>query len=487
MSRKVNTVQPVGDASPASAGEVGARREVLASDEAPKRRRTAVVQDGSLLRDVFGTYGTRVVNIGLSMITGIITARMLGPHKRGIFALVYLFASTVVTFGKLGLSQASVYSIRRDRIPPERVAANALFVSLALGGTLALTAWVFREHLLATFLRGVPVWAVVVSLPLIPVLLFESYFNAIIQALGQFSLYNRRLMIGTASLVAGMFLFLVVIRGDLEAAILVVTLNPIVMDIWLLVTVWSMLRMKLRLDLGLLGRELRFGIKSHVQVLAQHLHLRADVYLVAYFLNPSEVAFYVMAVRLAEFMLDIPRSVGMVLYPRLASLDDREMHRLSAQGCRRTLLVTSCAAVAISLIGPLLIVLWYGRAYAPAAKPLPFISMGIVMMSVLVLLTQTFTSRGKQQINIAVGSVALIGNLGLNLFLIPTMGIVGAALASAISYSVAACLLIFLFLRESKLPISEVLIPQRDDFRFFARLVSRATERGRQLALRWAA
>ncbi len=472
MSDKPDTVERVGEVAPA--GEVA------------KPRRT-VVQDGSLLRDVFGTYGTRVVNIGLSMITGIITARMLGPHNRGIFALVYLFASTVVTFGKLGLSQANVYSIRRHQIPPERVASNALFVALALGAVFASTVWFFRAHLLSTFLRGVPVWAVVAALPLIPVLLFESYFNAIIQALGQFSLYNRRLMIGTASLVAGMFVFLVVIRGGLEAAILVVVLNPIVMDTWLLVTVWRMLHMRLRLDFGLLRRELRFGVKSHVQVLAQHLHLRADVYLVAYFLNPSEVAFYVLAVRLAEFMLDIPRSVGMVLYPRLASLDDREMYRLAAQGCRRTLLVTSSAAIAISLIGPLLIVLWYGHAYAPAAKPLPFIAMGIVMMSILVLLTQTFTSRGKQQVNIVVGFVALIGNLGLNVVLIPAMGIVGAALASAISYSVAACLLIVLFVRASKLSVAEVLLPRRDDFRFFASLVSRATQRGRQLALRWAA
>lgn len=483
MSIKVNTVQPVGNASPATAEEVGAGWKASAPGEAEKRRRATVVQDGSLLRDVFGTYGTRLVNIGLSMITGIITARMLGPHKRGVFALVYLFASTVVTFGKLGLSQASVYSIRRDRIPPERVAANALFVALALGGVLALGAWVFREHLLATFLRGVPVWAVMISLPLIPVLLFESYFNAIIQALGQFGLYNRRMMIGTASLVTGMFVFLVLIRGDLEAAILVVALNPIMMDTWLLVTVWRMLHMRLRVDFRLLGRELRFGVKSHVQVLAQHLHLRADVYLVAYFLNPSEVAFYVMAVRLAEFMLDIPRSVGMVLYPRLASLDDPEMYRLSAQGCRRTLLVTSCAAVAISLIGPLLIVLWYGRAYAPAAKPLPLISMGIVMMSVLVLLTQTFTSRGKQQVNIAVGFVALGGNLGLNLFLIPAMGIVGAALSSAISYSAAAGLLIVLFLRESGLSLGDVLVPKVEDLQFFWSLVTRAAGRGRVLVL----
>lgn len=478
------------EAGAAVAADVYADGASLAAERgetAVGRRRSAEptpVQESSLVRDAFGTYATRLANISLSMVTGIITARMLGPYQRGVFSLVYLFASTVVTFGKMGLSQASVYSIRRERVPPERVAANAFIISMALGALFAVLVFVFRHKLIATFLRGVPEWAVLISLPLIPVLLFESYFNSIIQALGNFSLYNRRLLIGTVLLVVGMFTFLVVIKGGLPAAILVVTLNPILMDSWLFVTVRRLVPFRLRLNRELLRREARFGLRSHVQILAQHLHLRADVYLVAYFLNPSEVAFYVMAVRLAEFMLDVPRTVGMVMYPRLASLDDSEMHRLAAQSCRRTLLITSSAALLISLIGPTLIVLWYGHAYAPAAKPLPFISGGIVAMSVLVLLTQSFTSRGKQHINIMVGFVALIGNLSLNLFLIPAMGIVGAALASTISYSAAAALLIMFFLRESRLSLADVLIPKPDDFRFFWGVAARAARRGKKLASR---
>jgi len=69
------------------------------------------------------------------------------------------------------------------------------------------------------------------------------------------------------------------------------------------------------------------------------------------------VAFYLMAVNLAEFLLDIPRNVGVALYPRLAALDDRAMHQLTAQACRRTLLITSTGALMMSLVGPPLIVL----------------------------------------------------------------------------------------------------------------------------------
>lgn len=439
-------------------------------------------RDRSLTRDVFGTYGTRLATIGLSLFTGIITARMLGPHNRGVFALVYQFAATVVTFAKFGLAQSSIYSLRRERVAPERVAANALFLALVLGLLFAGLALLFRHQLLATMLRGVPQWALLISLPVIPILLFESYFYAIIQALGQFALYNRRMLIGTALLVLGLFLFVVVVRGGLEAAILVVVCNPVMMDAWLLITVSRMFKLSLRPDIPLLKRQIPFGLKSHVQVLAQHMHLRADMYLVAYFLNPSEVAFYNLAVRLAEFMLDIPRTVSMVLYPRLASLDDHAMQRLTAQACRRTILLTATGGTLLSLLGPTLIVLWYGQDYAPAARPLPFISLAIVMLSLFVSLTQSFTSRNKQQINITAGIIALVGNVVLNLFLIPSMGIVGAALSSLLSYSAASMLLLFFFVRQSGLHVWEVVLPNGEDFRYFWNVANRGLQRARTMA-----
>ena len=454
----------------------------VAGGETPPQ--PAEPRERSLTRDVFGTYGARLLTIGLSMFTGIITARMLGPHNRGVFALVYQFAATVVTFAKLGLAQSSVYSIRRERETPQRVAANALFVALVLGTIFAGLAFLFRYQLLATMLRGVPEWALLISLPVIPILLFESYFYAIIQALGQFDLYNRRMLIGTAILVLGLFVFMVVIRGGLEAAILVVVLNPVMMDGWLLLTVSRMFRLSLKPDIALLKRQIPFGLKSHVQVLAQHMHLRADMYLVAYFLNPSEVAFYSLAVRLAEFMLDIPRTVSMVLYPRLAALDDRAMQRLTAQACRRTVLLTATGGTLLSLIGPALIVLWYGHAYAPAARPLPFISMGIVMLSIFASLTQSFTSRNQQQVNITAGVIALVGNVVLNLFLIPRMGIVGAALASLLSYSAASVLLLYFFVGQSKLSVFEILLPKREDFEYFWNTAKRGLRRGRTIAVR---
>src|ERR1700682_3737492 len=116
-------------------------------------------QPTSLARDVFGTYGTRALTIALGTIMGVITARILGPHNRGVFSLVYLLPSTVVTFGKLGLAQASVYSLRREKVAAQRVVANAFVASIVLGLLFVTAVFLGRHYLLASVLHDVPEWA----------------------------------------------------------------------------------------------------------------------------------------------------------------------------------------------------------------------------------------------------------------------------------------------------------------------------------------
>jgi O-antigen/teichoic acid export membrane protein len=236
---------------------------------------------------------------------------------------------------------------------------------------------------------------------------------------------------------------------------------------WLVVTMRRTIPFRLRIDRQLLRGQLAFGAKSYVQTLTAHMLLRADVYLVSYFLGPAQTAFYSLCLRFTEMVLEIPQAVGLVLYPRLASLPDHEVHRLTAQACRRTVLITGLCSLALVVLGPSVIVLWYGAAYAPAAEPLLWAAIGALAMSIFVILTRDFTSRNRQTVNIAAGVPALVSNIALNWFLIPTKGIVGAAMATALSYSGACVILLIFYLPRAQLSIFDVLVAKRDDLRFF--------------------
>lgn len=437
-----------------------------------------------LSHEMLALFGSRMGVAALGLVTGVVLARGLGPHDRGLLALALLLPSTLMTICKLGITQANVYCNRREGAPLAQVASNSLVLALVLSLACAAGIWLARDSLTTTLVKGLPLWALALSLWRLPWLLVDNFFWGVLQAMGQFSLYNRRTLAGAALLLAGVLAAWGLGRLDLWVTLWIYSAVTALVVASLLVSVYRRVPFGWRADFGLLWRQLRFGVKSYTQILTTHLLFRSDVYLVAYFLDPARTAFYSLALHFTEMLLEIPQAVGWVVYPKLASLAKDDVHRLTAQTCRRTVLLTTAGGVAVVLCGPILIPLWYGRAFTDATLPLPFAAWGAMAMAVFTILSRDFTSRNRQSVNIQAGALALGTNVALNIFFIPRYGIVGAALATGIAYSLAAALLLWRFQQESQIAIRSVLIPNRQDVAFIAgSLVDALTRRNHRVAL----
>jgi O-antigen/teichoic acid export membrane protein len=412
-------------------------------------------------------------------ITGVILARKLGPHDRGLLTLVLLLPATLMTITKLGITQANVYCVRRERASSAAVASNSLSLAILFGLGFGLLGLLSRHLLLSTVMRGVPLWALVLALARLPLMLIDNYFNGVLQAINNFSIYNRRTVLGAFLLLVAIVALWLTKHLDLLTAVVVYSLASLIVVVWLLVDTRRHIPFGLRIDRPLLARQVRFGMMSYTQILAMHLLFRIDVYMVSYFLNASQTAFYGLALHFTETILEIPQAVGWVIYPRMASLDTQRVHELTAQACRRTVLLTALGGLTVVTLGPFLIPLWYGKAFAAASQPLVFATLGMVMMSVFTILTRDFTSRNKQAVNIRAGTTALVCNVALNIYMIPALGISGAALATSISYSVAALMALVPYRRESGIELSEVMIPRAADVRFIRDAVWQIVQRRR--------
>jgi O-antigen/teichoic acid export membrane protein len=421
---------------------------------------------------MLGVFGSRIGVAMLGTLTGIILARGLGPHDRGLLALVLLLPSTLMTLTKFGITQANVYCVRREGASLDKVASNSLLLAIVLGAVCSGLAWLFRDFLLSTVLGGVPPWALALALWRLPLLLIDNYFWGVLQAMGNFSLYNRRT-------IAGASLILLLVAGvrftsgiDLWSAVLIYASVTTLVVVSLLIATRRQIPFGLRPDTALLGHQVRFGLKSYTQVLTMHFLFRSDIYLVSYFLGPAETAFYSLALHFTEIILEIPQAVGWVVYPQMASLQKTDVHRLTAQACRRTILLTATGGVGAVTLGPIIIPMWYGGAFAAASKPLVFATFGAVMMSVFTILSRDFTSRNRQRVNIQAAAVALISNFAFNVYLIPAYGIVGAALATSLAYTLAAIMLLIPFRVEAGIGIRETLLPTPDDLRFIVKALA---------------
>lgn len=430
-----------------------------------------------LLEDFGGTLVTIFAKMGFGVLIGIVTARTLGPENRGIFALVSTFPASLATLAKFGQAQATIYFIRREKEDVARVASNAVWFGLATGALLVAGVLVFHERILATMLRGVPLWALVAVCPMIPILLMESYLYGVLQATDRFRIYNIRLLGESVIALVLMTVVLVGLGLGLPGALGVsVTLNTVMLA-WVFWTIHRDTPLRLTFDRSLLRRMLRYGTKSHMQIIASHFNFKAGVYLCSYYLTPADVAFYAIGAKFAEQLMSIPQSLGLAMFPRLAGLPPDRVHTMTATACRQTLAVAVLAAIALTLGGRLAIVTLYGEDYAPAAVPLVWIAWGIVMMSMYVLLSRDFTARDRQVINVIAAYIALGGNVGLGSLLIPRYGIEGAAIGAACSYSAAALVLYGFFLRESGLAWHQPLLLNGGDVARLRRLAAEVARR----------
>jgi len=186
-------------------------------------------------------------------------------------------------------------------------------------------------------------------------------------------------------------------------------------------------------------------------------------------------------VNLTNLLLKVPDASGTVLYPRLAAAAEKDAHVQTSAVCRHTLFVMVVSAIVYAVGGPFAIRFMYGEAYVGAIRPLLLMLPGIVMISLYLLLTRNFTSRNRQQINIVAAVVALGINVGLNCILIPRWGIAGAATSTAVSYSIAALILLVMFVRESGYSVAQTILIRRSDFETYLRqargLLSGAAQR----------
>jgi O-antigen/teichoic acid export membrane protein len=436
----------------------------LTSRERPKTASFTV----NLLQ-TFATLGlARATQIAI----GILTARFLGPHDRGLYSLLWMIPQTLEVLLRLGIGPANVYMICREKAKPSYIVSNSALLALGLG-SVALLALPFRDLLGQAILANVNGWYLTLAVSVVPFWLLSTYLTSILHGLNQFQTANQQTIISVASRLFATFIILVVLQRGLFEVFLVNVLISVLAAIWLLVRVCTLTSASFRPHLQVALETLTFGVKSHGHTLLSALHVRLDHFLIALFLGPSQVAFYAIARHIAELIGGIHGPISTVLYPRLASGSEPHIHDTTITVCRHVLFLESLVGIVLILASQPMIGLLYGRDYLPVTQPLFILVPGVLMLSLFNLLARNFTSRNKQQTNIVAGGVGLVVNVILNIVLIPRVGISGAALASTVSYSLAAVILAISFSRHSRIPLREFIRVRQSDLTLYKKLIAR--------------
>jgi O-antigen/teichoic acid export membrane protein len=163
------------------------------------------------------------------------------------------------------------------------------------------------------------------------------------------------------------------------------------------------------------------------------LTFRVDVVILSKLVASPELGLYNAAYKLVEFGVLLPSMVTVALFPSFSRLVLRDRDRLKMMYFKVTvvlgLLGVGGALAVTGFSRPLLSIL-FGPAFLPAASVLVILSWALVLIFLNAPAAPVIQSSAYLEKYLPAAAALLVVNVGLNLWLIPVMGIQGAAWAT---------------------------------------------------------
>jgi O-antigen/teichoic acid export membrane protein len=188
------------------------------------------------------------------------------------------------------------------------------------------------------------------------------------------------------------------------------------------------------------------------------LYFRVDLFLVQYWRGIEDVARYNAVFRLIDALRLFPAAVLTVLLPVVF----RPRHsffvwRLSAG----LFAFGTVTAVAVRAAAPLVMSLTFGSKYESAVPVLRILLIAFPALCVNYALTHQVIGQGSQRAYAAGCALALLFNIGLNLILIPSLGIAGAAWSTVATELALTCGWIWIIRRQAPVTTAASLAEPR--------------------------
>jgi O-antigen/teichoic acid export membrane protein len=427
----------------------------------------------SVLYDGLYTFVLRILNIGCAAGLGILTARLLGPAGKGLYALPGIEAGLIVSaFSGLG-SALSYYLLNRE---PDRSVMRASLICAAAfvaAGAIAIVP--------IAFLSGER-WA---ALPAIVSLVPASATNL---AAG-YALGIKRVRYSTSIGVAVTVFTLLLMAAGL---FLIGRTPSVAIAMWLLANIaigaaaigamlWHARALQGGNGVGT-GEYAKFAVKVGLVNLVSLLNYRADLYIVAILASAASLGIYTVAVSAAESLLVPTQVAALVASPHIGSLDTRAAAALTARCVRNNLLIALVVCGAIYALAPPLVHLLYGAAFAGVVPVLRILLAGVLAMSLGSPMASYFTLKlGKPEVPLWLAGVSAAVCIAVSLALVPSVGIAGAAIGSTCAYIAGQAAAIWYFHRVARVGLRTILVPTAGDFILYRSFAARVLADSRQL------
>lgn len=222
--------------------------------------------------------------------------------------------------------------------------------------------------------------------------------------------------------------------------------------------------------LNVLKTLFNYGIYLQIANVSQLLNYRLSYFLLKFYSGLSSVGIFMAGVQISEGILLPSKSIGVVQYSRISNTKSKQKSALmTVRLLKIVLLITLIAILFLISIPSKVYVYFLGNDFNDVQLVVLIMSLGILSLAGEIILSRYFSGTAQQKTNAISSTVGLVVTCTSGFILIPSFGLIGAAITSSLSF-----ISIFIFLLNRMLVKTELKLQdfylKKDDILFAKKL-----------------
>lgn len=374
--------------------------------------------------------------IATSFLITIFINRGLGVSGKGEYAYVTKLVEMLYIFCSIGIGQA--YATYRRSIGES---VRSTFFSLAFFHVII----VLLIGMPIVLLSGVDYGIAIVSLTAVAVANVIISMMAVIE-----NSIRRNIIVTSVNILYLAVLCVLYYTGGLTltAALICYGLN----EVFAIIVILFTYRMKFSIKhlfesakSGLLKNVYKTGLITMIVVLLISINYSVDTIMLKRMSDSYYTGIYSVGAALSNMFLLIPDAFKEVLF---GDSTKKSFNKKTAySSIKVSLLALGLILIAFVFLGKFAIQLFYGTDYLPSYEVTLVLFIGSISMVFFKILQPVYIAYGKQTKAAVFLALSAIINVAINAIMIPTYHSMGAAVASAISYSICGLLFFIDYIR----------------------------------------
>lgn len=408
-----------------------------------------------LIRGTGGSAGILAANLLLTLVSGVLLARGLGPESYGTYAFVLSIITLLSLPAKAGVPTLLVRETAKNQLNKEwglmrglLRASNLFAIGYSVIVMVAVGAWLLLREADDTEETATLIW----GLLLLPLMSFEAIRTGALRGLRWIlsaQVPERIIRPLTMILLVGG----VVLLGSELNAVRAIQFNVMGALLAFFLGVFFLFK---ALPLNVKKAQPKYDIKPWASSFLplslfaglQLLDSQVSILFLGFLATNEEVGLFRVAATGAALVAFGLNAVNMAMAPQISRLYNagelEKLQRTITLSTRVVALVSFPVAITFMIFGEAIISFVFGQEYVSAAPALAILCVGQLVNASAGSVALVLNMTGNEKSTVIGAATALVTNLILSLLLVPVLGLLGAAIGFSLSLSAWNILLMFL-------------------------------------------